>query len=269
MKEILQSKLSFAPWADPRTNRLPGVVPLDMAGWLEVDTAYNAQMALRDHLIATQPEEVMGLDESARPAAEELFDMVMELLPDLGFRVGPTEVLRPDGVTVERNRKEPIKTLGRLLQCDICLMQPDPSGAGAGAGEESVLTGGVLCFPSGWRLPEKFMRPMMRIHKPIEVYTPELGRRVQRLLDGVQPGRGLMRGTASRSDAHLADPRSEGDYRHGTSASKYIRVERQSLVRLPESRAVVFTIHTQVVTPEALSPEQAQALAENPIRLAD
>ena len=73
-----------------------------------------------------------------------------------------------------------------------------------------MLTGGVLCFPSGWRLPEKFMRPMMRIHKPIEIYTPELGARVQRMLNGVQVGRGLMRGTASRSDAHLADPRSEG-----------------------------------------------------------
>ncbi|MCA0044632.1 heme-dependent oxidative N-demethylase family protein [Celeribacter litoreus] len=265
MTPILQTELSFAPWADPRTNRLPGVIPVGLDDWLEVDTAYAAQMALRDHLIATQPDEVMGLHESARPAAEELLDVVLPLLPPLGFTVSPESVTRPDGVTVPLDRSAPLETLGRLLQCDLCLMQPDPTGTT----DESVLTGGILCFPSGWRLSEKFMRPMMRIHKPIEVYTPELGKRVQRLLDGVQPGRGLMRGTASRSDAHLADPRSEGEYRHGQATSKFIRVERQCLIRLPETRAVVFTIHTQVVEPSALSAEQAAALDASPIRLAD
>ncbi|EKE72807.1 MULTISPECIES: DUF3445 domain-containing protein [Roseobacteraceae] len=265
MEQILQTKLSFAPWVDPRTRRLPGVVPFELETWLEVDTAYGAQMALRDHLIATQPDEVMGLDESARPAAEELYDMVLGLLPGLGFAASQDAVTRPDGVTVPLNRGAPIKTLARLMQNDFCLMQPDPSGAS----RQSVLTGGALCFPSGWRLSEKFMKPMLRIHQPIAAYTPELAARVQRLLDGVQPGRGLMRGTASRSDAPLSDPRSEGDLRHGSHQSRYIRVERQSLVRLPNTRAVVFTIHTQVVLPEALTPDQAKALAEFPIRLAD
>ncbi|WP_417267214.1 heme-dependent oxidative N-demethylase family protein [Celeribacter baekdonensis] len=265
MEQILQTKLSFAPWADPRTRRLPGVVPFELEDWLEVDTAYGAQMALRDHLIATQPDEVMGLDVSARPAAEELYDMALALLPRLGFAITQDAVTRPDGVIVTLDRDAPIKTLARLMQNDFCLMQPDPTGASP----ESVLTGGALCFPSGWRLPEKFMKPMLRIHQPIAAYTPELALRVQRLLDGVSPGRGLMRGTASRSDAPLSDPRTEGELRHGSQQSRYIRVERQSLVRLPNTRAVVFTIHTQVVRPEALTPDQAKALAEFPIRLAD
>ncbi|PTQ74548.1 heme-dependent oxidative N-demethylase subunit alpha family protein [Celeribacter persicus] len=265
MEPILQTKLSFAPWADPRTARLPGVIPFELDDWLEVDTAYGAQMALRDQLIATTPEEVVALDESARPAALELLDMLLGLLPGLGFGVTSDEVTRPDGVTVALDRDWPMHTMGRLLQCDICLMQPDPTGET----DESVLTGAVLCFPSGWRLRQKFMKPMLRIHQPIEIYTPDLAARVQRMMNGVQEGRGLMRGTASRSDAHLCDPRSEGELRHGTNTSKYIRVERQSLVRLPETRAVVFTIHTQVVEPSALTPEQAEALKERPIRLAD
>ncbi|WP_460273301.1 heme-dependent oxidative N-demethylase family protein [Celeribacter sp. ULVN23_4] len=265
MDPILQTKLSFAPWADPRTARLPGVIPFELTDWLEIDTAYAAQMALRDRLISKTPEEVVALDESARPAALELFDMLLELLPGLGFDLSDTEITRPDGVTVPLDRDQPMHMMGRLLQCDICLMQPDPSGET----DESVLTGGVLCFPSGWRLPQKFMKPMLRIHKPIEVYTPDLAARVQRMMNGVQVGRGLMRGTASRSDAHLCDPRSEGELRHGMSTSKYIRVERQSLVRLPETRAVAFTIHTQVVEPASLTPEQAAALEERPIRLAD
>jgi hypothetical protein len=37
MSLILQSALPFAPWMDPRTNRLPGVLPLEGDDWLRVD----------------------------------------------------------------------------------------------------------------------------------------------------------------------------------------------------------------------------------------
>lgn len=265
MKQIVQSKLSFAPWADPRTRGLPGIVPVSLEDWLEVDSAFAAQMALRARLIAETPQEVLALHDSARPAAEEMYRMILGRLPSLGYAVELDKVTRPDGVVVVLNPDKPLETLGNLVQCDLCLMQPDPTGQS----EESLLTGAVLCFPSGWRLPQKFMMPMVRIHLPIEKYTPELAKRVQRLLDGVQVGRGLMRGTASRSDAPLADPRSEGEYVHGTRGSRFIRVERQCLIRLPETRAVVFSIHTQIVEPSALTPHQAQTLEEFPIRLAD
>lgn len=263
---ILQKRLSFAPWTDPRTRRLPGVIPVGYADWFEVDDAYGAQMALRDELIAEQPELVLGLSEGARSAAAELFDLVLDLLPPLGFAVEPEAVRRPDGVRVAFDPSDPLRMLGRLVQCDLCLMQSDPEGQGHG---EHVLTGGVLCFPSGWRLPEKFMRPMMRIHAPIEIYSEDLGKRVQRLMDGVQEGRGLMRGTAAHSQAHLHDPRSEYEFDHAPEDSPFIRVERQCLFRLPRTRAVVFSIHTQIVRLEDLTPEQAQALADHPIRRAD
>lgn len=180
MTQITQTKLSFAPWADPRTRGLPGVVPVALDDWLEVDSAYAAQMALRDRLIADRPDQVLALHDSARPAAQEMYALILSRLPGLGYQVGPDSVLRPDGVRVALDAAQPLAVLGRLVQCDLCLMQPDPAGQIA----ESVLTGGVLCFPSGWRLPQKFMMPMVRIHLPIEKYTPELAKRVQRLLDG-------------------------------------------------------------------------------------
>ncbi|WP_295532241.1 DUF3445 domain-containing protein [uncultured Thioclava sp.] len=266
MEPILQTSLSFAPWMEARTRRLPGVVPLDPENWLEVDSAYGAQMALRERLLNETPDQVHALAPSAEPAAAELYQMILGILPSLGFDLQDTQAMCPDGRVVALDPTQPLMTLGRLVQEDLCLLQADPEGTGQG---EHVLTGGVLCFPSGWRLTEKFGRAMMRIHKPIEIYTDDLGARVQRLMDGVQPGRGLMRGTASHSDAFLADPRSEYEYDHGNAASKFIRVERQGLVRLPQTRAVVFSIHTQIVRTEALSAEQAALLAEFPIRLAD
>ncbi|KEP71623.1 hypothetical protein DL1_01030 [Thioclava dalianensis] len=266
MMPILQTALTFAPWVHPATRKLPGVVPVTLADWLEIDSAYVGQMGLRRQLLAERAAEVYALDPVASAAADELYALVLPLLPGLGFALEGDTALCPDGQRVALDPGVPLMTLGRLLQEDLLILQSDPFGSGH---SEHVLTGGVLCFPSGWRLTEKFRRPMMRIHAPIEIYTSELGKRVQRLMDGVQPGRGLMRGTASHSDAFLADPRSEYDYVHGTARSQFIRVERQCLIRLPQTRAVVFSIHTQIVRPEALSDEQAEALARFPIRVAD
>ena len=257
MSQIRQKRLPFAPWVDPRTRRLPGVVPVGLEDWLEVDDAYAGQMALRDALIETHPERVIGLEEAARPAAEELYDLILARLPALGFTLGAT-IRRPDGVELAPDRTRPLDTLGRLLQEDLCLMREGAEG--------HVLVGAALCFPAGWTLSEKFGRAMMGIHRPVAKYTEDVGARVQRLMDGVQPGRPLMRGTAHHSNAPLHNPRTEAMGRAPEGDLPFIRVERQVLLRLPETRLVCFSIHTYVVDPADLSPEQAATLAEFPIR---
>ena len=258
MSTVLQSRLPFAPWADPRTRRLPGIVPLDMAEWIDIDDAYAGQMALRDELIANRPEAVHGLTEAARPAADELYAMLLELLPGLGFVLDEGSALRPDGVRVPLDPGQPLLTLGRLVQEDLMLMLPGET--------EHVLAGAVLCFPAGWTLAEKFGQPMGRIHVPVAIYTEDVAKRVQRLLDGVQPGRPLVRGTAHHSNAPLFNPRTEAMGRAISGDLPFLRVERQCLLRLPQTRAVVFSVHTYVLRPEALSEEQAALLRDFPIR---
>ena len=48
----------------------------------------------------------------------------------------------------------------------------------------------------------------------------------------------------------------------------YIRSERQCLIRLPVSRAVLFSIHTYLVPLAALTADQAAALRDFPIHTA-
>ena len=69
MTAVLQSHLPFAPWMDPRTNRLPGVLPLNGDHWLRVDDAFAGQMALRDTLIAENAAGVHDLRASGIAAA--------------------------------------------------------------------------------------------------------------------------------------------------------------------------------------------------------
>ncbi|MCM2560994.1 DUF3445 domain-containing protein [Lutimaribacter sp. EGI FJ00015] len=224
---------------------LPGVAPLSPDEWIIVDDAFDAQMAERARLLRTRRAEVLALDDSARPAADELLEVVLGLLAARAdYTVGASRVTRPDGVEVPINRADPLGTLGMLVQQDFCLMQK-PEGQ-----DEHLLTGAVLCFPSSWKLSEKFMRPLVAIHQPVAVYDDNIARRVQRLFDGIRPGRPLWRCNAlNYDDPALFQPRSANDRRaerHSADA-KFLRSERQSLWRLDETRAVVFGIHTIVV----------------------
>ncbi|MEO1001470.1 MAG: heme-dependent oxidative N-demethylase subunit alpha family protein, partial [Pseudomonadota bacterium] len=85
-----------------------------------------------------------------------------------------------------------------------------------------------------------------------------LAGRVQRLFDGLRPGRPLWRANwLLYTDPALHAPRSEGEGGHA-GTPRYIRSERQTLVKFPETGAVVFSIKTDVVPLDAL-PDAARA----------
>ena len=262
MEMVLQDRLPFAPWADVRTRRLPGVVPMEPGDWLRVDDAFGAQMALRAALIAGRGHEVHALDPGAAPAAAELLERVLAEVPALGYQVGAGQVLRPDGVLVGLDRDAPLITLGHLCQNDFCLMER--------RGDQHVLTGAILCFPASWTLAEKFLRPMVGIHGPVAVYDAELARRVQRMFDMIRVEQPLWRANALHyEDADLFHPRSEAEPRRKPQGlGGFIRSERQCFVKLPVSGAVVFSIHTYLIRDASLTAEQAAALREFPIHRA-
>lgn len=252
---VVQSHLPFAPWMDPRTARLPGIVPVEGDDWLRVDDAFAGQMAERDARIAANEAAVHGMLESARPAAEELLDLILGRLRQAdGYLVAADAVTRPDGVRVLLERDAPLRTAGRLVQEDLCILEHD--------GAEHVLTGAILCFPASWMLAEKLGRPMTRIHVPVEHYTDDVARRVQRLFDAIRPEQALWRMNALvYDDPALFQPRPEGARRPAPVERLYMRCERQCLLRLPQTRAVVFTIHTYLVRLADLAPEARAGLA--------
>lgn len=259
MDPVFQTSVPYYPWTDPRLMRLPGIQPLDPSDWLRVDEAYAEQMRLRDHLIASNPDLVHATLPAAKAAAVELYGKVIADLPGLGFRLGTKEALRPDGVTVALDPAQPLLTLGRLCQEDFCIMQAEP-------GAEPVLTAAILCFPAGWTLSEKLGNAMIRIHKPVPSYDDDAAKRVQRLFDAIRPEQPLWRVNAHCSAANLFNPRTEASGRKPEGELPYLRSERQCLLRLPESRAVVFSIHTYLVRRTDLPQDVQRDLADHPIR---
>jgi dimethylamine monooxygenase subunit A len=254
---ILQSHLPFLPWMDARTARLPGVLPIAPGeDWLTVDDGFGGQMAERDRLIADDPALVVAMLPGARPAAEELYAAVLDKIGTMpGYRLAPGQVTRPDCVTVELDPNRPMATLGRLVQEDLCLMEAGPDG--------HILTAAALCFPASWTLAQKLGRSLMGIHEPVPPYSDDIGRRVQRMFDAIRPDQPLWRmNYLTYDDPALHQPRLEGQRRPQPQGHFFVRSERQCFVRLPHSRAVVFSIHTYVVRAETLTENEVAALRE-------
>lgn len=244
----------------PATRRLPGIQPLDMADWLVVDEAFDRQMALRDRLLGERRDEVFATVGDDEAPARELLALILSRLGP-GYRVGARAVTRPDGVRVTLDADHPLVVAARLVQEDLCLLdQPE-------AAVEHILTGAVLCFPASWSLAEKLGRPLTAIHDPVPDYAGDLATRVQRLFDAMHPDRPLWRANALLyGDPTLFQPRRHGDRRvRPKGQSPFLRSERQSLLRLPQTRAVVFSIHTWVVAWDDLTDAQRDGLAAHPI----
>lgn len=259
MTEICQNTLRFAPWMSAQSRRLPGIMPLQMDDWLQVDEVYAAQVNHKAELLRSEGDAVLRITREAEDAGRELLDLVLaELDRHPKFDIAGDNVNTPDGRDVWVDRSDPLRSLSQLTQEDICILQKHR--------EEHVLTGAVLCFPASWSLAEKFERPLIAIHSPVASYTGEIAKRVQRLFDAVKPARPLWRANALRyADPELYQPRTLQEDRERPTQGGYIRSERQSILKLPETGACVFSIHTTVIPASALTQAQATALAEHPI----
>ena len=233
MPVILQNALPAAQSGAPH---LPGTMPCDADDWLRLDEAYAAQMAYRTALLSERPQAV--LCESTQETGQEILTEALRVLPGLGFSVTGDVVICPDGREVRCDKAAPLHTLGHLVQEDICILEKQ--------GDEHVMTSAVLCFPANWRLAEKIGRPLTGIHEPVDEYDDNIARRVQRLFDGVRVGKPLWRfNKLSYADADLHQPYK----REVTDQMPFVRSERQCILRLPKTEAVIFTIHTYVVRP--------------------
>lgn len=252
MTDVLQRSIPF----DPLQERpLPGIAPLAIDDWLIVDDAYVGQMALREDLLTKQRDAVLRLTPSALPAAQELLEKALGVLlarPQRDFQTDGKTVTCPDERVVLLDYEDPLGTLGHLTQEDFCILQK--------MGDEHVLTGAVLCFPASWTLSEKFKRPLVGIHEPVDGYTDNIAKRVQRLFDGVRAERPMWRSNALwYADAMLHQPRSASQRRPFADpmTAPFFRSEKQSILLLPKSGAVIFSIHTFILARKDMQKWQA------------
>jgi len=247
-----------------------GLTACPRADWIELDQHYPAEMAERRHLLAARRDEVFAAVPGSEPARQETWDVLAAHVAGRwpGWFTSDGAILENrligDRWKLAQPGRDPLEAAALLVQEDLCIIQLSEDGP--------LLAAGVVCFPSRWRLGEKIGRPLAAVHAPVPFYSERLARPVDRFMGVVKPGHVAVRLNWSISDdPTLFQP--GGKWRtdravHVTpdnaGEALFIRVERQTLTRLPRSGAVLFTIrvHVYPLARIAARPQIAQRLAE-------
>ena len=150
-------------------------------------------------------------------------------------------LLASKGLSVGGDGDTPQKLLHRMgmaTDADLVVLRPD----------DGVwrVTAGVVCFPSGWSLPEKLGRPLEDIHGIVPGLNAALSERINKFISGLKPGYswervnwGLSATDQLSMHPNLQPPR----LLSGTPVNQvWVRVEMQSLALLPDSGGLLFGI---------------------------
>ena len=110
----------------------------------------------------------------------------------------------------------------------------------------------MLCFPAHWSLAEKLGRPLIDIHAPVPGFAEQLGVPIHRLFETLQAEKPVQRQNWSLVDTdRLYLPPTHKDEKVEIDIAEIgdrlrLRVERQTLRRLPQSGDIVFGIRSYV-----------------------
>lgn len=132
------------------------------------------------------------------------------------------------------------------------------------------LTAAALGFPTDWHLHEKMGQPLLAIHAPIHGYAEQLSKGVDHFFATLKPGEIFGRANwfvvANDNWRYMPEDAPETRFAHVTAEnageSLFVRCERQTLRRLPQTQAVLFTIGIAVAPLVRISTANLRRVAD-------
>ncbi|CAK7219085.1 hypothetical protein SBRCBS47491_003724 [Sporothrix bragantina] len=227
--------------------------------WIELDNHFPKYHAKKADRLANRLEKCVHTDPTAWDASIELLDELVRYLParypTLYRRtpVGIDNLWSGESFNVVQRplAEDPMAIAARLVQDDLALMIEGEDG-------RYYLRGGAILLAGFWRLSDKLGMPLEEIHTSADVpqYREKLHRGMSNFFTRLRCGQTYCRNNYFiQVDDDLAWSGSIGaeddEVVSWSTAEKdravehhWFRSERQSLRRLPKSKAVVFTIRT-------------------------
>lgn len=228
-----------------------GTRPLDPVDWLEPDAAMASQLNEKVRLLTERRDAVFAELAESRPAQAELLALLASYLPehfpDLWRHSSAGMQILPTGECVSLTGADnALLTAAKLVQDDLLILERAKAGW--------CLTAGSLCFPSSWLLAEKMGKVLSEIHAPVPGFGPGTRQAeiMARMFDAMRPETPMIRWNFSLyGDERLFHPdvSGPGERRFGTGERAdpvFLRVERQTLRKLPETGAIAFSIRISV-----------------------
>jgi hypothetical protein len=249
-----QDRAPYLPFDGGRFRLNMGLMPLPPETWIEIDRHFTASLAVKQALLASRRGEVFAALPEAEASAAELLALLGRHLPQhhaAYFRRDGDRMLNlatAETWDLAHRQLHPLDLAGRLVQEDLCLLLPQE--------ETYRLVAASLCSPNRWQLGDKLGKPLAAVHDPVPGYAATLQRPVDRFLARLTAEKPVWRlnwGITDDPTPFQPVPRpGAGAITAETAGERlWLRVERQTLRRLPASGAVVFTIRTYITRLDA------------------
>jgi len=234
---ILKSKVKpqFFPDQGQTTVLKMGLQPMPLSQWILVDEDLPQFLDHKlEQRVLHKAMVYQALPESTRAQAEFHKVLRQHLVQNNNYRLNDIHGLanRKHSLTWDDRIKD-LWHCSLWIQEDICLLE--------NIGKEYVLTAASVCSPSNWNMPSKVGQSVEMLHAPVPGYKKEMSDRVNKLLLGLKPNKPLQRLNWSIQLGGELFWRSDVS-NHEDNVEKYWRVERQTLIRLPNTKAIVFGI---------------------------
>ena len=279
-----EGPLKYAPWLGGEFRWRLGMRPLDLDDWMQLGDDYAPQMATKAAARADNPGTVFHSKPEALPACNEVLDLLTAHL----IRLWPADFARADREICNHRTGErigsdvhPLDAAGRLVQEDLIVLIADRCDHHNDLGQ-LVVGAGSVCLPNRWDLSSKLGRTLVEVHEPVSRLNEQVGDPIDKFFARLTPDKSFWRvgwgvidtpelyqpldGTAPDDPARGAD--------HSTEVRAddlYVRVERETVRRLPVTGGVLFTIRTYLTKASRVRAEApvdgdrlAEAIAELP-----
>jgi len=231
-----------------------GTKPLDVANWLPSDSETAPTIEMKRELLANRRDEVVSLFEGGENAAQEAAELVAQFA----------------GVTLRSTGIEALVEASLLVADDLTVVEPRIGGDSV---ERMLCVAGVVCAPSRWKLASKMGQDMMGVHQPVARYAGDIGAAVDTRMAHISVDRPVWRSNWTIEDhPALFQPFGPPSPLVTDPALLWVRMERQTLRRLPKCDGILFTIrgYQQPITDYvARGAEQAKILHSLVARLPD
>ncbi|MEO1057083.1 MAG: DUF3445 domain-containing protein [Actinomycetota bacterium] len=221
-----------------------GLRPLADGDWFEFGPGAAELIAAKPELMRTAGATVFAtIDDGIIDESRELAALVEEHLAQH----------HPERAAAVDRMLHPLDAAARLVPEDLVLLVERDG--------RLVFGGGSVCFPNRWDLRSKLGLTMAEVHAPVPRLNDQLADPIDDALRRLDPARGFWRlgWTLIDTPDHFT-PVDAGDRpaERANPSDFYVRVERETLRRLPRTGAIVFTIRTYV-TPIPAVAEMGRA----------
>ena len=233
-----------------------GLVSTEECDWIEVDARLEEYLLEKQRLWREVPHQVFVAEAGSEPAQEEVLELLVAHLPRRFPHThrlldGDRMLAGPCMVDLADRAVPALRRAANLVQEDLIVMRRCRSGW--------RLAAGSLSFPSSWHLSEKFGQAMAQIHSKVPGFG-EASRNmalIQRMFDSLRPQHIFVRFNWGIYDGpDLFHPaQGNGIRKFGADdgvGQAHLRVERQTVRRMPRTGEILFTIRTYVDPLEAL-----------------